>query len=264
MDWFVVFCLAVGLLLLSAFSAQMWQQRKKQKEEEEGHISSSLNEEEMAEETVYKFDFEYKERDKYLELIEEGVEDKKVLGAALLKRAIEAVEMGYLLHKSERDIIEAHRKGYVKPKEWETFQTAQREVNLEFNQIPEESDKIKEDWSKTIFDQALLLAAHVKQKQMQQQWMNKMIRKQKRAQLKKEGKLPDDEEEEDSSEEEQENKTEAVQGNEEKIEENTTPTSSPKVPQLSPQQQEREERAKKLNLKISQQANRRKKLAARP
>lgn len=230
---------------------------------------------------------QYKERDKYLELIEEGIEDKKVLGAALLKRAIEAVEMGYLLHKSERDIIEAHRKGYVKPKEWETFQTAQREVNLEFNQIPEEADKIKEgfyffgvcdgghlffidnhliyqDWSKTIFDQALLLAAHVKQKQMQQQWMNKMIRKQKRAQLKKEGKLPDDEEEEDSSEEEQENKAEVVQGNEEKIEENTTPTSSPKVPQLSPQQQEREEKAKKLNLKISQQANRRKKLAARP
>ena len=73
--------------------------------------------------------------------------------------------------------MDAQKKGFGKKQEWETFQIAQYNVNAEFKDIPIEADKLKDNWSKTIFSQAGQLIGNERRKQAEADQIKKMMKK---------------------------------------------------------------------------------------
>ena len=93
----------------------------------------------------------------------------RVLGKALMKRAIGMVPVIQSMQKESQSMYRLHSRNMVSTTQWRSFQLAELTVSNEVNEVREEADEIEEGWSQLIWRQASQYHAMLKQRQMQEE-----------------------------------------------------------------------------------------------
>lgn len=103
-------------------------------------------------------------RDHYFDLLEANAEDVP-LKAALLRRAMSAVQRWGRLSEEHSAIQSLVRSGAIGDDLWNQFQAAGKELDAEFGEIVAEAETFKEGWGQQILQQAADMVAHEAQKE---------------------------------------------------------------------------------------------------
>lgn len=84
-----------------------------------------------------------------------STDDLEKLQRALLERTVECVKQVAPLQNDRKGVLSAQQNGLLPPNVWHSFCKANTDVNVEIEEIQEEANLIKDDWGKTVMDEAI-------------------------------------------------------------------------------------------------------------
>jgi len=124
----------------------------------------------------------------YDDVKRENPEDRKAIGAALLKRMMSDVKVIGPFEEERSSVLQAHNSGFLPIDEWKAFLKANEYIHIELQEVKEEASRLKEGWGETIITQAVQLVATNNQKKTEAEYLQKQETKRKKEEKQKEKK----------------------------------------------------------------------------
>jgi len=129
----------------------------------------------------------------YDEVKDNNSEDRKAIGAALLKRMMADVEVIAPFEEERSGVLQAHKSGFLPADEWKAFLKANEYIHVELETVKQEAGQLKDGWEDTIISQAVQLVATTNQKKAMADYMQKQeIQKKKEERIQEKKKIAEE------------------------------------------------------------------------
>ncbi|KAL1936258.1 hypothetical protein VTP01DRAFT_392 [Rhizomucor pusillus] len=106
--------------------------------------------------------------------------EEQHLKAALLRRAMEAVQRVLTIQREKPAMQQLLRGGYIGEDVWQDLMAAEEEVMAEMQSVAQEANTFANDWSKTIFTTAAQMLEAEKQQELKRKMEERKAYEEKR------------------------------------------------------------------------------------